>query len=209
MVWGLILAVGMLAMANGAASRVLPDMMIISSEPIPCHAYLKAKDNAETNPNYVPGSFFQAQVQLIRMEPDVTTIHPEKVMLQGELDFFLAKRKIPRYAEQYDKKIKNLKKRLKDMENHTKAFVLRVVDTLEGPRPGDEIVMSVGPRDMRRAQSMLADEAKRYVLGYQGPDQYVHPVGFVRTLQEVREEKTVMGTFKKWVRWLISECDNV
>ena len=204
----LVLAVGMVAMASVAASRFYYDgskSVIFSTEPIPCHVYLKAKHSIETNTNYVQDSFFQAQVQLIRLEPDILRMQQYKNFkeqaekkLQTELDSL--------YVQEHPEIEENLSWRLQMSETETprafKASVVRVVDTLEGQSPGEEIVLS-------GSDPSFALKKMYYVLGYQDRAQRVHAVEFLRTPQEVREGKTVMGRFKAWVRWLMSECDNV
>jgi hypothetical protein len=55
---------------------------------------------------------------------------------------------------------------------------------------------------------MIAGKTKLYVLGYQGTDRQIY--GITVDTQDLYERNDwFLTTLKQWVRWLLSECDNV
>ncbi|MGD9852095.1 MAG: hypothetical protein AB7T38_12575 [Nitrospirales bacterium] len=86
----LVLVIGVMGVVSIVFSDIIrrTDRSIFLTEPIPCHVYLKRKQAIDTNPSYVPGSFFQVKVELLRMEPDVTRIQQIKDFLQTQLESY-------------------------------------------------------------------------------------------------------------------------
>ncbi len=198
------LTVGVLAIGGIASSdiRVNPYALFFSV-PIPCHVYIKEKHSVASRPGYVPDSFFQVHVQFLKMEPDVTTIHPKREMLQGALDFLLSQQQNPKYAERYDKEINDIRTDLKDVEDHPKVLILRVLETLEGRSPGKEIIMP-----FNRFSRWYLGKLTGYMLGYQGLDGKIYGSA-VDTNDLYERDDWFLTDIKRWVRRLFSECDNV
>ncbi|WNM61226.1 hypothetical protein [Candidatus Nitrospira neomarina] len=199
----LVLVLGVMGMVSNASSDIVRRTdRLFFAEPIPCHVYLKRKQSVESSPSYVPGSFFQVKVELLRMEPDVIRIKQVKIYIQGQMDR-VGMQQHPEYAERLASALKS-----KEIEDRYKVLVLHVLETLEGPSPGEEIVISVDFRGIRGYQAMIAGKAKLYVLGYQGTDRKIY--GITVDTQDLYERNDwFLTTLKQWVRWLLSECDNV
>lgn len=198
----LVLVLGVMGMVSIASSDSFRRTdRLFFAEPIPCHVYLKRKQSVETSPSYVPGSFFQVKVELLRVEPDVICIQQVKIFIQGQIDS--VGKKHPEYAERPASSLRS-----KENEDRCKVLVLRLLETLEGPSPGKEIVISVDSRGIRWYQAMIEGETKLYVLGYQRSDRRIY--GITVDTQDLYERKDwFLTNLKQWVRWLLSECDNV
>jgi len=207
MVIGSVLAIGDV----GFSDIVARTDRLFFAKPLPCHVYLKEKQSVETrSSSYVPGSFFQAQVMLLKLKPHVIYIQQAKKFLQAELDKVKVEaQQHPEAADNYAKAIKDIQNRLKDVEDGPKVIVLQVVETLEGPSPGEKITLPVRlDYNYSRYQAMIEDKMEWYVLGYQSRDGRMHGVT-VSWNDRSEGDDGFLTDLKRWVRWLLSDCDNI
>ena len=203
MVWALVLAVGILAIGKVAFSDIMARTdALFFAEPIPCHVYLKAQRAlAGSTLHYNAGSFFQAKVQLLRFEPDIITPQLMKNFIQAQLE------RHPESAERHAQR----QRQFKEFEPDYKALVLLVLETLEGPSPGKEIVLlgfSERTRLMGPIRVMVEKNMERYMLGYVEMGGRIRGVSVDRNDLYERDD-WFLTDLKRWVRWFLSECDNV
>lgn len=83
-----------------------------------------------------------------------------------------------------------------------------MLETLEGPNPGEEIVVSVGRIGIGGYPSKIEDKTKLYMLGYQTSGGRIHGIT-VDTNDLYERDDGFLTDLKKWMRRILSECDNV